>query len=326
LNTILVTGATGCVGSNLIAALLERGSGVRAFRRANSDLRALRGLDVEHFIGDVRDQDSLRRAMRGCDTVFHTAALVSFWKKRYEEQFAINVHGTRNVVNACIDLGIETLIHTSSVAALGFRNDEKLIDESIAYNWHMRTGYRYSKHCAELEVMNGVAHGLHAVMVNPTVIIGARDTYIHGGQIIRDVKRGRIPVYLAGGMNVVGVHDVVRGHIAASERGGSGERYILAGTNMTHREVFTLAARIVGGRAPKIRVPVSTAKFIAKLFDMAGTITGTQPWVTTDLLSSTGIFNWYTYAKAERELGYHPASIEESMREAYEWYVKEKMI
>ncbi|MBI3364851.1 MAG: SDR family oxidoreductase [Ignavibacteriae bacterium] len=326
MKNILVTGATGCVGSNLIAALLERGYTVRAFHREHSNLLALQGLDVEHRTGDVRDKDSLRRAMEGCDTVFHAAALVSFWKKKYQEQYDVNVIGTRNIINVSLKVGIEKLIHTSSVAALGYRLDGKLIDEMTPYNWGPNIGYRYTKHLAELEVLNGVSKGLHAVILNPSVIIGPRDVYVHGGQIVRDIKRGRIPIYVRGGMNIVSVHDVVTGHLAAVEHGRSGERYILAGMNFTHKEVFDVAAKVVGGRAPRIRIPVRSAQFAARMFDFIGEVTNKQPWVTSDLISGAGKCNWYTAEKAERELGYHPSSVEDAMRETYEWYVEKKMI
>jgi dihydroflavonol-4-reductase len=325
-NTILVTGATGCVGSNLIVELLKQGYHVKAFHRETSNQLTLEGLNVEHCIGDVRSPDSLCRAMRGCDTVFHAAGMVSFWKRKRDEQFAINVVGTRNVVDACLQLGVSKLVHTSSVAALGYRTDGELVDETTAYNWGQRIGYKYTKHLAELEVMKGISTGLNATLVNPSVIIGPRDVYIHGGQIVRDVKRGLIPAYIHGGMNVVRVHDIVAGHIAAAIRGRNGERYILGGINLTHKEVFCIAALIVGGRAPFIKIPAWFVKAIARSCDAIGEITRRQPWITSDLVSGAGMNNWYSIEKAQRELGYIPTSIETAMREAYEWYVEKKML
>jgi dihydroflavonol-4-reductase len=324
--TILVTGATGCIGSNLIIELLDAGYTVRAFHRQQSNLLTLNNVDVEHFIGDIRDSDSLKKAVRGCDTVFHTAAIVSFWKKKREEQLEINVQGTRNVVDACRECGVEKLVHTSSVAALGYRNDGKLIDETTRFNWDERITYKYSKHLAELEVLRGVELGLHAVIVNPTVVIGPRDQYIHGGQIIRDVKRGRVPAYVKGGMNIVSVHDVVHGHIAAAEMGKNGERYILGGINLTHRDVFSLTAKIVGGTPPKIQAPVWFVKSVATACDLFGTITNREPWITSQLISGVGKNNWYSSEKARKELNYTPTIIDQAIREAYEWYVREEMM
>jgi dihydroflavonol-4-reductase len=323
---ILVTGATGCVGSNLINELISRGYTVRAFHRSPSQTTTLAGIDIEHCTGDIRDKAVLLRAIEGCDTVFHTAAIVSFWKKKREEQLSVNVTGTRTVVEACLESGIQKLIHTSSVAALGYSIDGKLIDETTAYNWGQDVTYKYSKHLSELEILTGVQKGLNATMVNPSVIIGPGDVYVHGGQIVRDITLGKIPVYVQGGMNLVSVHDVVRGHIAAAELGKSGERYILGGINLTHKAVFDLAARVLHGKSPSVKVPVPVAKGIGKLFDTVGRITGREPWVTSDLLSGIGKCQWYSIEKAKRDLNYTVSSIETAMREAHDWYRKNNML
>lgn len=326
MRTILVTGATGCVGSNLTVELLHRGFTVRSFHRSSTNSLTLKGIDVEHVIGDVRDRYTLRRAMRGCDTVFHTAAIVSFEKRRHQEQFDINVNGTRNVVELCLELGIQKLIHTSSVAALGFRSDGGYIDESTAYNWGSGLGYRYSKHCSELEVLKGAEQGLHAVILNPTVIIGPRDVYMHGGQIVRDIVRGRVPVYVDGGMNVVDVRDVVNGHLAAAERGRKGERYILGGWNMTFKEVFDVTARTLGCRAPFLKIPTWLARTVGHAVEFIGAVTNRRPWITAEMLATIGTYNWYAIEKAQRELNYHPRPIEDAVKAAYEWYKENGML
>ena len=310
MKNILVTGATGCIGSNLITELLRRGYYVRAFHRSTSNMITLKGIDVEQMIGDILDRDSLYKAMKGCDTVFHTAALVTFWKRRRNEQFEVNTIGTQNVVNVCLELGIKKLVHTSTIAALGYRTGNGLIDETTAYNWGTRYSYRYTKHLAELGVLKGVKKGLNATIVNPAIVIGPRDINAHGGIIVRDIKRGRIPAYVEGGMNIVSVHDVVAGEIAAALHGRSGERYILGGVNLTHREIFNLAAKILEGKAPKIKAPVWLVKSIAKIFDLVGDITGIHPPLTSDLAAASGMYNWYSIEKAKRELNYEPTSIE----------------
>lgn len=320
MQVVFVTGATGCVGSNLTIELLRRGHIVRAFHRANSNTLTLQGVDVEHCIGDTHDKDSLRKAMKGCDTVFHTAAMVSFWKRKRAEQMEINVTGTQNVVEVCLELGVEKLIHTSSVAALGYRTDGQLIDETTEYNWGTISGYKYSKYLAEREVLNGVEKGLNAMIVNPSIIIGPRDVYFHGGQIVRDIKRGIIPAYVDGGINVVSVHDVVVGHILAAERGRNGERHILGGQNTTFKEFFDLVAKLLTGRSPNVKAPIWVVKGLAKFFDVFGNVTRKQPWITSELLIGIGMFNWYTIDKANRELGYMPSSIEGAIQEAYRWY------
>jgi dihydroflavonol-4-reductase len=323
---VLVTGATGCVGSNLIQALTKENIEVIAFHRKNSNTLNLKNILVEHRYGDVRDKESLREAVKDCDTVFHTAAVVSFWKGKRAVQFEINVGGTRNVVEACIEKGVQKLVHTSSVAALGYRIDGKLIDETTSYNWEPSVGYKYSKHLAEMEILEGVSRGLNAVIVNPSVIIGPGDLYVHGGQLVRDIARKRIPAYSAGGTNIVGVRDVVAGHIAAARHGKSGERYILGNKNLTHKQVFALVAAVLHKPAPVIKSPVIVTKFIARTLDLIGTVTGKQPWITSELISGLGKNNWYTIDKAVHELGFSPTSLEDAVLDSYEWYKKHGML
>jgi len=264
--------------------------------------------------------------MKGSDTVFHTAAMVSFWKKQRNEQLDINVGGTRNVVELCLELGVRKLVHTSSVAALGYRTDGQLIDENTFYNWGTHISYKYSKHLAELEVLKSVEKGLHATIVNPSIIIGPRDINFHGGQIVRDIKRGRIPAYVDGGMNIVSVHDVVAGHLAAADHGRSGERYILGGINLTHKQVFDAAARVLHGKVPKFKAPIWAALGLAKTFEVIGNMVNKKPWITSDLLAGIGMTNWYSIEKARRQLGYEPSSVEDAMLQAYEWYLQNSLM
>jgi dihydroflavonol-4-reductase len=326
IRSVLVTGATGFIGSNLALRLVEEGYRVRILRRAHSDLRALRGVDVEHRLGDIRDREAVENAVRGCDTVFHSAAIVSFKRSRYAEQLEVNVDGTRNIVAACLKEGVEQLVHTSSVAAIGYRHDDGLIDEETPFNWEGTAGYRVSKHRAEQEILDGVRRGLSAVMVNPSVVIGERDIHFHGGQILRDVRRGIVPLYIDGGMNVVYVGDVVAGHLAAAQRGRSGERYILAGENLTHREVFSRTAAIVGGRPPFARLPLPLLRLGAALLEKVTDALGKDPLITRDLVAGAGRFHWFTCGKAERELGYTSTPFDMAVRLTFAWYRSEGLL
>ena len=323
---ILVTGATGCIGSNLVLELLRQGYNVRVFHRASSNTLTLKDVHAEHVLGDILNKESLSKAMVGCDTVFHTAALVTFWKRERDEQFRVNVLGTRNIVETCLELGMKKLVHLSTIAALGYRTDGQLIDESTVYNWGTRHSYRYTKHLAELEVLKGVERGLNATIVNPSIIIGPRDINAHGGTIVREIKRGRIPLYPKGGMNIVSVHDIVGGIISAADAGRSGERYILGGFNMTNKEVFELAAKVLDGKAPKLEAPTWVVKTAAKVLDIFGDMTGIKPPLTPDLAAAVGLYNWYSIEKAKCELGYQPMSIEYAIKEAYFWYKDNGMI
>lgn len=326
MKTVLVTGSTGFIGSNLIAELTRRGISVRAFHRPNSDAAMLDGSDSEHFRGDLLNPASLRDAMRGCDTVFHTAAVVSFWKGRDKEQFLVNVEGTRNVVEACIASGIKTLVHTSSVAAIGYRTDGGVADEETPYNWGKSIVYRYTKHLAETEILRGIGHGLHAVIVNPSIVIGPGDRNVHGGRLIIDIKRGRIPFFTSGGTNIVGVRDVIDGHIRAADRGRSGERYLLSGRNLTHGELLRLIAELIDGKPPLVKIPSGFVVYAGKIFDTYGRIFKKEPPLTSELAANIIHHNWYSCEKASRELGYNPSPVERAVLDAYGWYRQNRFL
>jgi dihydroflavonol-4-reductase len=326
MKNILVTGATGCIGSNLTLRLLSSGYNVRIFHRPDSDLQQLKGLEIQRCVGDVRDPSSIKRAMHGCDTVFHCAALVSFRRQQYAEQYEVNVIGTRNIVRACMDLGVVRLVYTSSVAAVGYRPDGGLATEETPFNWKSIPGYRYSKFCAEQEVQNAVGAGLPAVIVNPSVVVGERDTRFHGGQIIRDIRKGRIPAYIEGGMNVVYVGDVVDGHVAAALHGRVGERYILAGENLTHREIFRRTAAIVGGHAPVLKIPLPLLRGAARVIEWSSHLLRVTPLITRDLVEGAGRNNWFSSEKAQRELGYSLTPFDHTIRKAYAWYTQQGLL
>ncbi|MBI4536069.1 MAG: SDR family oxidoreductase [Ignavibacteriae bacterium] len=320
MKNVLITGGTGFIGSNLAAELVRRGANVTILRRENSDLRAIKGIKVKHRIGDILNLESLREAMKGCDTVFHTAAIVSFKRGIREEQFRVNVIGTQNVVAAAIASGIQKLVHTSSIAAIGYCPEDKLATEETPFNWPATTGYKFTKHLAEREVFKGVRRGLWAAVVNPTVVIGERDIHLHGGQLVRDVKKGRVPFYIEGGMNIVYVQDVVRGHISAAEIGRSGERYILGGENLTHKEIFQRTATLVGGRKPIGKLSIPLLRVAATVIEKGCILIGAEPPITPDLVSGAGKKIWFSSEKAERELGFQRTPFDQTILAAYRWY------
>ncbi len=326
MKNVLVTGGTGFVGANLADQLLRQGCTVKILRRKNSDLRAIDGVDVEHCIGDVRDLNSVQNAVRGCDTVFHTAALVTFEKSQAAIQYEVNVTGTKNVVEASLANGVEKLIHTSSVAAIGYPPAGVLATEETPFNWKRVWGYKYSKYMAEQEVLAGVQRGLNAVMVNPSVIIGERDIHFHGGDLIRRVRKFQVPFYIDGGMNVVYVGDVVNGHIAAAEKGRSGERYILSGENLTHKEIFRRTAKLVGGLSPIAKLPLPFLRAGAKVIEQTSKLLGIEPIVTSALVAGAGKLNWFSCEKAKRELAYIITPFDETVQRAYAWYREKNML
>ncbi len=326
MKNILVTGGTGFIGSSLAIALVEQGYNVRILRRENSDLRAIGNLEVQHALGDIRDVEAVRRAVKGCDTVFHTAAVVSYWRRQRDHMFDVNIGGTRNIVDACLEVGVERLVHTSSIAAIG-HSPGQLADEYTQFNWlSLNIGYRISKHLSEQEIIRGLKIGLPAVIVNPAVVIGPRDIHFHGGQIIRDVYKKRIFYYPRGGTNVVYVDDVVRGHIAAARQGRIGERYILSGENLTHQQMVTIIAEQVNGLKPFLLLPKTIAIGIASIAELVALATRTKPWVTRELVAGLDRTTHFSHAKATRELGYSPIPFRVAVQKTFEWYRQYGMI
>jgi dihydroflavonol-4-reductase len=318
---VLVTGGTGFLGANLVAALLERGDAVRVLRRASSSLIALDGLPVEHVIGDILEPDAVAGAVAGCDLVFHVAALASYWRARRDQVYRVNVEGTRIVMDACSRAGVPRVVHTSSVAAVGIPPPGTIGDETTPFDALSATfAYADSKHRAEAEVQNAVARGLDAVIVNPASVFGAGDHYLNTGRIVIEYGRGRIPVVPPGGMCVVDVDAVVRGHLLAAERGRAGERYILGGENLPHRQIATTIAEVAGRRAPRLIVPRGLLGPAALLIDAFNRISPWPPLVVGEQVRLSGVDFYFDSSKAARELGYPIMPFREAVEKAYRWY------
>lgn len=327
MKNVLITGGTGFLGSNLAEALQKEGCSVRVLRRKGSDLRALAGLDVEYVFGDVRDTDSIRNAVKGCDTVFHAAALISYWRKERPLMYDVNIAGTRNVAEVCLEAGVRRLVHTSSTAAVGFPENGTLADESIRFNWEPSdVGYRNSKYRAEQEIQRAVRFGLDAVTVNPTVIIGPRDVHFHGGQLIRDIAAKRIFYYVRGGMSITYVDDVVRGHLNAARYGRTGERYILSGENLSHREIISTIAGVVGGINPLFRMPDAFVKVVTAGSESVANLMRRPPWVSRELLAASSLDYHFNCRKAQKELGYKITPFREAVQRTYTWYKEQGLL
>ena len=318
----LVTGATGCVGANIVEALSARGYDVRALRRTTSRLDALAGLDPEFAIGDVLDKVSLSAAMDGCDLVFHAAAVSQYWRNKPETIYAANVEGTRNVLRAAQAQGVRRVVFTSSVAVLGVPTERgQCLDETGAFNLRpAQFHYGHSKVLAEAEVQRAVSEGLDVVIVNPVSVIGQRDVHFVGGEILRTAQRGLLIGAPPGGMGIVSAQATGEGHVLAAERGRTGERYILNGENVSHRTLMALAAEVTGGRAPWFTIPRVLMTPFATLVDLLNRVRRTAPLVDGSQLHLSARDMYFDGSKAERELDFVGGSAQASVLEAWEWY------
>jgi len=314
------------VGSHVARALLQAGHTPRILRRPNSPLDLVEGLLLEHAIGDVLDTDSLDRAMRGCEWVFHVAAVSDYWRSDRIKLYLINVNGTANVLNAARRAGVKRVIFTSSAAALGVPDVGYSADEMHPFNLSGRMfPYAHSKHLAEQEALRSVSEGQDVVIVNPTYVFGPGDLNQIGGSAMVELARGNVPVYPAGGVTVIDVRDVAAGHLAAAEHGHSGERYLLGSVDVSHKVIGKLIADITHTPIPVIPVPAFVTPMIA--FG-AGLLRGAGvdlPIDSTQLrLAAKNLY--YDCHKAQRELGEPQVELRQSLQDTYDWYVQRGVI
>jgi dihydroflavonol-4-reductase len=232
----------------------------------------------------------------------------------------VNVLGTRAVVRTCLAATVPLMVHTSSIAAIGSAPRGEAADETAPLDRTRLYGYKRSKVLAEDEVRRGIDGGLRAIIVNPSVIVGEGDTRFHGGELLRSIRNGLMPGYVSGGMNLVAVRDVVKGMIAAVTKGTAGERYILGGANLTHREIFERTAELVNGMPPIGEIPPGAIRVAGRVVESVFRMIGKEPPITADLADLAGRTMWYSSEKAKRELGYATMSFDEMILRAYRWY------
>jgi len=316
-----VTGATGCVGANVVAALLARGYDVRAMHRVTSSLDALDGLDPELVVGDILDPPSLVAASAGCALIFHVAAVSDYWRTPAERVYRVNVEGTRNVLAAASAAGVERLVYTSSIGALGVPPPGQFLDESSIFTLPPhRFPYGHSKHLAEQAVREAIARGLDAVIVNPTGVIGTRDVHFIGGSILREIRRGLSWFAPPGGLNWVDAETLGLGHVLAAERGHTGERYVLGGDNVSHRAAMETVADVVGGRRPRLTLPRSLMSPFALLVDVFNVLWPGTPLFSGEQARLSGAEIYCDCRKAEQELGLPRTPFRTAVERAYTWY------
>lgn len=321
--TVLVTGATGFVGTAVARHLLNAGHHVRVLLRATSDTRNLDDIDVERVIGDLTDSDSLHKAVSGCESVFHVAADYRLWVPNPDKLYKINVTGTEELMKAALSAGVKKIVYTSSVATLGLNSDGSPSDEDTPVSLEQMIGhYKRSKYLAEEKVRDMVrTQGLPAVIVNPSAPVGPRDIKpTPTGRTILDAARGAMPAYVDTGLNIVHVDDVAAGHLLAFHRGVVGERYILGGTNLTLSQILSSVAEITGGRPPKVKLPVAALMPVAWVAELWARLSGRVPRVTRDGLKLARKRMFFKTNKAVRELGYSPGPALDALTDAVTWF------
>jgi dihydroflavonol-4-reductase len=319
----LVTGATGFIGAAVARALVHAGTDVRVLVRPDSDLRNLRGLKVEQAHGDLRDRDSLRRALTGCSRLYHVAAHYALWAKDPTIFYEINVAGTRMLLEAAREVGTERIVYTSTIGAIGLPPNGGVGTEETAVSLsHMAGHYKRSKYLAEQEVLRLARAGLPVVIVNPSAPVGAGDVKpTPTGQMIVDFMKGRMWAYIETGMNLIDVDDVAVGHLRAMERGRLGERYILGHQNLSLHEIFILLSRLTGIPAPRLKLPwqaILPLAYANRWF--ADHISHRPPRIPLEGVRMAKYHMHYDCSKAVRELGLPQTPAEVALGKAVKWF------
>lgn len=318
-----VTGATGFLGSHVARVLSDQGAQLRLLVRPTSNLKNLEGLKAETATGDLRDPASLDKAIAGCDAVFHVAADYRLWVRDPGEMYRSNVDGTRALLETARKNGVRRIVYTSSVATVGFTEDGRSADEDSPVSLADMIGhYKRSKFMAEQVALEAGRSGMHVVTVNPTTPVGERDIKpTPTGRIVVDFLKRKFPAYVETGLNLVDVRECARGHVAALEKGKSGQRYILGGENLTLKQILDKLADITGLPSPKVKLPYFFA-FMTGVVDevITGRLLHREPRATIDTVRMGSKKMFASSAKAERELAWKLVPVQDALRRAVQWF------
>jgi dihydroflavonol-4-reductase len=318
--TVVVTGASGHIGANLVRTLITQGRSVRAL--VHMDRRAIEGLDIEQVEGDVRDAHSLLSAFAGAEVVYHLAGYISLQMNEWPLCEAINVVGTRNVVNACLQSGVSRLIHCSSMSAFEQEPLHVTLDENrpmVESQYH--PPYDRSKAAAEKEVRKGIEEGLDAVIINPTSVVGPFDYRpSHAGEALIDYAHGDVPAAVDGGVDWVDVRDVITGAIRAEKRAHSGAQYLLSGQWFSTFDFGIIVEEITGVPAPRIVLPMWLARLSIPLMAISDRRSGKRPRITSVSLRELQSNPNISSQKATRDLDYHPRPLPETLTDTLRWF------
>lgn len=318
--TVVVTGASGHVGANLVRELRRRNRAVRAVIPPSE--RFLEGLDIEQVHADVRDAASLRDALCGAEVLYHLAAVISIEGDRTGIVWATNVDGVRHVAEAALACRVQRMLHCSSVQAFAQEPLDEALDETrVKLTSRSSPVYDRSKAAGEAELRKVIAKGLDAVIVNPTGIIGPCD---YGpsrmGRFFLDLYGRGVPALVEGGFDWVDVRDVVAGVLQAEVKGRTGENYLLAGHWHSMKDLASMAERVVGVRPPAFICPMWLARAVAPASMVYARIVGREALFTPDVLHALRANRHILHDKATRELGYQPRPTLETVRDIYQWF------
>ena len=316
----LVTGATGLLGNNIVRELLARGEGVRVLTRATSDPRPLADLNVEKAIGDVCDAASVNAACAGVDVVIHCAGHVHIGWSQQEQHEAINVGGTRNVAAAALAARAK-LVHVSSVNALGMGSLASPATEDNPLPGICPCHYPVTKKRGDELVLEAVGRGLKAAIVHPGFMLGPWDWKPSSGRMLLEVAKG-VPLAPVGAHSVCDVRDVAAGAIAAVSAANSGRRFILAGHNLTYWQSWKLMAKLTGGRGPWFPAGPINRWIGAWWGDRKYRRTGIEPELNSAAITMSCEQHCFSSARAEKELGYQIRPLEETIGDAWQWFLE----
>ena len=319
--TTLVTGASGFLGSHVARQLVARGEDVRVLLRASSHNRAIGDLSLEYVTGDLRDPASLERALKGIQRVFHVAADYRLWAKRSKDIYESNVGGTKNLLAAAENAGVEQFIYTSTVATVAVDRLQLPNEATEARLEEMVGHYKRSKWLAEQEVLKAAKNGAPIIVAMPTTPVGPWDWKpTPTGKIIVDFLNGKMPGYLETGLNFVGVEECAAGHLLVSEKGKIGERYLLGAENLTLKQVLDTLAKITGLAAPRLKIPHGLALSAAYVNTIFSRLTFREPQIPVEGVKIARHKMFVDCSRAQRELGFRPGSVAAALERAVRWY------
>lgn len=329
---VAVTGATGLIGSAVVRQLVAAGRDVRALVEPGAraeNLDELASARVDRVTADVTDAAAMRRALDGCEALYHLAAVYKVWAPDPSIIHRVNVEGTLTTLLAAQAAGVRRIVHTSSIAAVGLRDDGRPGDETCAFNlWPIANAYVLSKHLSERVALNAAAAGLPVVVVNPGFPFGPGDRApTPTGRIVLSVLRGEVPATSAGGFAAIDVDDCAAGHLAAEERGRVGERYLLVNHNVTFHDFVTEVARRAGVHGPRVRVPRQAAWALGLAYELvADHVTHVEPPATYRAVRYATRDAFFDNAKARRELSLPTRPLADTIDRAIAFFRSARMV